>query len=207
MGSHKKRPVTLTATDREELVRVTTTGVHPASMIRRAGCCSRWTPRWAGSDPKEVITARVGVSGETLGWSPSGSPRPAAREGHDGRKRRAHPPVPSPVTGEVEARLIALACSTPPVGHARWRSAAVGEARRPGRRQPRSGPLHHRPGPKKTELRLHLKKCWTIPPKSNTEFAARMEDVLAVYARPLRPGACRWCAWMRSPTGWPMPAT
>ncbi len=33
---------------------------------------------------------------------------------------RAHPPVPSPVTGEVEARLIALACSTPPAGHARW---------------------------------------------------------------------------------------
>ncbi|MFI0914656.1 helix-turn-helix domain-containing protein [Streptomyces abikoensis] len=37
-----------------------------------------------------------------------------------GRKERACPPVPSPVTGEVEARLIALACSTPPKGHARW---------------------------------------------------------------------------------------
>ena len=31
MGSQKKRPVVLTAADREELVRVTTTGVHPAS--------------------------------------------------------------------------------------------------------------------------------------------------------------------------------
>jgi hypothetical protein len=30
------------------------------------------------------------------------------------------PPVPAIVTGEVEARLIALACSTPPPGHARW---------------------------------------------------------------------------------------
>jgi hypothetical protein len=28
--------------------------------------------------------------------------------------------VPAIVTGEVEARLIALACSTPPQGHARW---------------------------------------------------------------------------------------
>jgi hypothetical protein len=36
------------------------------------------------------------------------------------RKKAAHPPVPSPVTGEVEARLIALACSTPPPGRARW---------------------------------------------------------------------------------------
>nr|WP_232327812.1 helix-turn-helix domain-containing protein [Kibdelosporangium sp. MJ126-NF4]CTQ99129.1 transposase [Kibdelosporangium sp. MJ126-NF4] len=36
------------------------------------------------------------------------------------RKKRELPPVPSPVTGEVEARLIALACSQPPAGHARW---------------------------------------------------------------------------------------
>jgi len=36
MGSQKKRPVKLTAQDREELVRVTTTGVRGASMIMRA---------------------------------------------------------------------------------------------------------------------------------------------------------------------------
>ena len=36
MPSHKKRPVVLTEADREELVRIATTGVHPASMIRRA---------------------------------------------------------------------------------------------------------------------------------------------------------------------------
>jgi hypothetical protein len=28
--------------------------------------------------------------------------------------------VASPVTGEVEARLIALACSRPPEGYSRW---------------------------------------------------------------------------------------
>jgi DDE superfamily endonuclease len=32
-----------------------------------------------------------------------------------------------------------------------------------------------------------LKKCWTIPPHANGEFAARMEDVLDVYARPHDP--------------------
>ena len=51
----------------------------------------------------------------------------------------------------------------------------------------RPGPLHHRAGVKKTELRPHLKKCWTIPPHANAEFAARMEDVLDVYARPYDP--------------------
>ncbi|MEC3975005.1 hypothetical protein [Amycolatopsis sp. H20-H5] len=34
-----------------------------------------------------------------------------------------------------------------------------------------------------TELRPHLRKCWNIPPRANAEFAARIEDVLAVYAR------------------------
>jgi len=29
-----------------------------------------------------------------------------------------------------------------------------------------------------------LKACWCIPPKHNAEFVAKMEDVLAVYARP-----------------------
>src|SRR3954452_18642510 len=65
--------------------------------------------------------------------------------------------------------------------------AAAGEARRPSRGTARPGPLHHRPGVKKTKLRPHLKACWTIPPHANAEFAARMEDVLAVYARPIDP--------------------
>jgi hypothetical protein len=36
------------------------------------------------------------------------------------RKERATPPIEPIVTGEVEARLIALACSNPPEGRARW---------------------------------------------------------------------------------------
>ncbi len=36
------------------------------------------------------------------------------------RKKRATPPVPRIFDGEKEAKLIALACSTPPAGYARW---------------------------------------------------------------------------------------
>ncbi|WP_237048466.1 IS630 family transposase [Lentzea guizhouensis] len=65
--------------------------------------------------------------------------------------------------------------------------AAAGKACRAHRGHPEPGPLDHRPGVEKTELRPHLRKCWTIPPRANAEFAARMEDVLAVYARPYDP--------------------
>ena len=36
------------------------------------------------------------------------------------RKKRETPPVPAIFDGEAQAKLTALACSTPPPGHARW---------------------------------------------------------------------------------------
>lgn len=121
MGSYKKWPVTLTVADREELVRVTTTGVHPASMIRRARVLLALDTSEGPEDPKEVIAERVGVSGETVRLVA----KRFAETGGDvqatiSRKRRDLPPVPSFVTGEVEARVIALACTKPPEGRSRW---------------------------------------------------------------------------------------
>lgn len=36
------------------------------------------------------------------------------------RKKRETPPTPPKLDGEAEAQIIALACSEPPEGHARW---------------------------------------------------------------------------------------
>jgi transposase len=119
--ARKKWSVRLAVRDRDELVRVTTTGMHPASMIMRARVLLALDTAAGEMDGKEVIAARVGVSSETLRLVA----KRFAETGGDiwatiQRKQREHPPVPSPVTGEVEARLIALACSQPPAGHARW---------------------------------------------------------------------------------------
>jgi transposase len=121
MGSQKKRPVVLTAADRDELVRVTTTGVHPAPVIRRARVLLALDTSAGEIGSQDVIATRVGVSGETLRlvakrFAETGGDIAATIQ----RKQRDLPPVPSPVTGEVEARLIAMACSQPPQGHARW---------------------------------------------------------------------------------------
>jgi transposase len=121
MPSQKKRPVRLTGRDREELIRLTVTGVHSASAIRRARVLLALDTSVGEVDAKEVIAARLGVSGEMLRLVA----KRFAETGGDvhatiARKKRDLPPVPSPVTGEVEARLIALACSQPPAGHARW---------------------------------------------------------------------------------------
>lgn len=36
------------------------------------------------------------------------------------RKKRETPPIPPKLTGETEAKIIALACSEPPEGYSRW---------------------------------------------------------------------------------------
>ena len=86
-------------------------------MIRRARVLLALDTSVGEVDSKEVIAARLGVSGETLRLVA----KRFAETGGDvratiARKKRDLPPVPSPVTGEVEARLIAMACSQPPQG-------------------------------------------------------------------------------------------
>ena len=76
MPSHKKRPVLLTEAEREELVRVTTTGVHSASRIMRARVLLALDTSMGEIDFKEVIAARLEVSVRRCGWSRSGSPIP-----------------------------------------------------------------------------------------------------------------------------------
>ena len=121
MPSQKKRPVTLSVLDREDLERITTTGVHGASQIMRARVLLALDTSLGTVDPEAVIAARLGVSCETLRlvakrFADTGGDADATIA----RKQRTGPPVPSPVTGEVEARLIALACTHAPEGHARW---------------------------------------------------------------------------------------
>jgi Homeodomain-like domain len=121
MPSQKKYPVTLAAEDREALERVTRTGVHPASVIRRARLLLALGTAVGAAGDRVVIADQVGVSCETVRLVS----KRFAETGGDvwataGRKKRAFAPVPSQVTGEVEARLIALACPAPPAGHARW---------------------------------------------------------------------------------------
>ena len=70
---------------------------------------------------QEVIAERAGVSVDTV----QKTARAYAERGRDveatiRRKKRRTPPVEPKVTGEVEARVIALACTKPPSGYERW---------------------------------------------------------------------------------------
>jgi hypothetical protein len=113
--------VGLSDLDREDLRKLVTTGVRPARMIMRARVLLELDEAAGPVDDRAVVAGRVGVSEETVRVI---AKRFAETGGDVGatisRKRRLVPPVPPIVTGDVEARLIALACSAPPEGHARW---------------------------------------------------------------------------------------
>lgn len=114
--------VVLSVDEREWLTRVVRTGAHPAQEVRRSRILLELDEaggrRVAG---RREIAERVGVDPQTI---TNVARVYAERDGDVGatirRKKRLTPPVEPRITGEAEARLIALACSAPPVGHARW---------------------------------------------------------------------------------------
>lgn len=125
MSRPKAYPVALSPADRVLLTGVVRTGSHPAQQVRRARillALDRDDPDRAGPVPTTVqVAERAGVHLDTV------LRVSRAYADHDGdvaaaitRKRRLTPPVPAKVTGDVEARVVALACRTPPQGQSRW---------------------------------------------------------------------------------------
>ncbi|MGH6855319.1 MAG: IS630 family transposase [Aestuariivirga sp.] len=99
------------------------------------------------------------------------------------RKPRATPSVPRIFDGEKEAKLIALACSEPPKGRARWTLRLLENKVVELNIVDRASDSTIGRTLKKTFLKPHLKQQWVIPPEANSAFVAAMEDVLAVYTR------------------------
>jgi hypothetical protein len=111
----------LSAEQRDELVKFAKNGVHNAYLITRA----KTILALDRSNKKDHL--RITRIGEQVGLSRQAVydikadfiKAPTVKEFLT-RKKRATPPVEAKVTGEVEAHIIALACSEPPAGYAKW---------------------------------------------------------------------------------------
>ena len=97
------------------------------------------------------------------------------------------------VTGDVEAKIIATACSAAPKGYVRWtlnllynQMMVVLEDISISRST--IGRILM-----KNDLRPHLNDYWCIPPEEDAEFVANMEDILDVYQKPYDPKYPLWC--------------
>ena len=102
------------------------------------------------------------------------------------------------VTGDVEAYIIAKACSSAPEGYSRWTTSLLAEAlyivlddnvteALTLSRSTINRALN------RNHLRPHLNDYWCIPPEEDAEFVAAMERVLDVYHRPYNPDRPVFC--------------
>jgi hypothetical protein len=114
-------PIYLTKEERAKVEKFARTGTHNAHLINRANIVLMLDR----TDKKDHM--RIKRTAETFGVS-----RQAVyniiKDFHNAndidkfltRKVRETPPVPAKIDGELEAHIIATACSEPPKGRARW---------------------------------------------------------------------------------------
>jgi len=117
----KKYHVCLTADERKKLHNIVSKGTSPAKMIMHANILlAADENNNIGKKKSEIEIAEIyNVSKQTVHnirklCSEQGLVKAL------GRKKRKTPPVPPKITGDVEARIIALSCSEPPKGRAKW---------------------------------------------------------------------------------------
>ena len=113
----KKYVVRLSGEERERLAALTRKGRGPAQRLMKARILLKADASEAGEgwSDNQII--------EALETSASRVRKQLVEEGLEAvlsRKPRAAPAVPRIFDGEKEAKLIALACSEPPKGRARW---------------------------------------------------------------------------------------
>ena len=111
--------IELTDNDRKALLDIVAKGTSPAKTILRANILLA-SDR---SNKKHMTFAEIAEAYHTTPTTVQNVRTSYANNGLDttiNRKKRVTPPVPPKVTGEVEAHIIALACSEPPEGYSKW---------------------------------------------------------------------------------------
>lgn len=114
-----KYEINLSSKERKELLRVVKGGKHPARAIMRANILLA-SDR---SGKKPMTVAEIAATFNTTHTTIQTVKREYTEHGLERavtRKKRATPPVPPKITGEVEAHIIAMACGEPPKGYAKW---------------------------------------------------------------------------------------
>lgn len=105
--------------DRKKLSSIISKGQSPAKTILRANILLASDK----NNPKHLTVSEIANALNTTTTAVQKVRTLYANHGLDktiNRKKRTTPPVPAKITGETEAKIIALACSTPPEGRTRW---------------------------------------------------------------------------------------
>jgi hypothetical protein len=114
-------PIVLTLEERQELEKFCKSGVHSVKLVNRARIILELdTSEGRKATRQEEIAKYVSVSRQTVNEAKRDFLVAESVTEFLQRKKRETPPVAPKITGEIEAKIVALACSEVPQGHARW---------------------------------------------------------------------------------------
>jgi transposase len=177
--------VELSQTERAELTALLSGGKHAARKLKRAQILLAAD---AGASDDDIAT-NVGVGGSTVYRTKRrfvlGNLAAAlSEELRRGARRK--------LSGKEEALLVATACSKPPQGRARWTLVLLADklVRLTAHDSISRETVRRRLA--ENDLKPWRKDMWCIP-QVDSEYVARMEDVLDLYAEapdPKRPVVC-----------------
>ena len=121
----KKHKVYLSDGERAELKSIVSKGEHSAQKMRRANILLLLDEVQGKVGTQKAIAEQCHTTVTTVAN--------VAKEYNEKgiscltRKKRVSPPIKPIVTGEVEAHIIAISCSSPPEGHSRWTLSLTAE--------------------------------------------------------------------------------
>ncbi len=187
----EKYRVTLTADERDELIRMITPGKAAAAKLRHARILLKADASSLGPDDTDAdIAAACEVSLPTIArvrktFVERGLTASLERKRPTGRQYRK-------LDGAQEAQMIAVACSVPHAGQVCWTLKLLTD-RLVELEVVESVSDETVRRTQKNDLKPWLKEQWVLPPKANVEFVCAMEDVLEVYTRPYDPKRPQVC--------------
>ena len=115
----KKYAVRLTSEERKHLEEMTKRGKYHAAIVKRANILLRLDENHGPVERQSEIAEWLSVSVATI-YKVSKQYVQEGLAATINRKERQTPPRQAIATGEIEARIIALACGKAPDGRSRW---------------------------------------------------------------------------------------
>jgi len=118
--SNIKRVIKLSQKQRKQLTEFTSKGNHPSRIVRRAQIILALDSSYGRTPGNEAAIANLLNTTRQTVQTTKADFLELGIEHFLERRKRETPPVQPKVDGEFEAHLIALCCSDPPKGYARW---------------------------------------------------------------------------------------
>jgi transposase len=166
--------VTLSSEERAQLAALVAGGKAAVRKVKRAQVLLAA----ASGSTDEAIAANIGVGTSTV----YRTKQRFVDEGLDAALTESPRPKPErKLAAHEEAMLVAVACSDPPTGRARWTLQLLANemVRLTSHKRISDETIRRRLA--EVDLKPWQKKMWCVP-KLDAEYVARMEDVLALYA-------------------------